>query len=233
MVTSIYGNGVNHEPRHLPLAQVQDLPVSVLQYVARTQEDLVLNNPGNEDIFTQDAYIVSAKPRSILCVPILSKAHVTGLLYLENRQSTHAFSQDRVDILKLLASQSAIAIENAKLCQQLDESRNRYVSLYQNAVEGIWEANLDGEVTNINPAAAKLLGNNSPEEFLLQPQIGVTHTFVDPAALATFSEMIRTTARVLDFETLIRRKDNTELWVSFSAQLIRSAQGNPTHVEAP
>ena len=131
------------------------------------------------------------------------------------------------------AYQSAIAIENAKLCQQLDESRNRYVSLYQNAVEGIWEANLDGEVTNINPAAAKLLGNNSPEEFLLQPQIGVTHTFVDPAALATFSEMIRTTARVLDFETLIRRKDNTELWVSFSAQLIRSAQGNPTHVEAP
>jgi predicted ATPase len=100
-------NGVNtdHRRQRIPIAECYDVPASVIQYVARTEEDLVLNDASNEDIFTQDAYIANVKPRSILCFPILSKSHLTGVLYLENLQTTSAFSEDRVAVLKLLASQ--------------------------------------------------------------------------------------------------------------------------------
>ena len=226
--------GVTGPEHHIESAEIDerdDLPISVIQYVARTQQDLVLQDPCNEDIFTQDAYIVAAKPKSILCIPILSKAHLTGVLYLENHQATNAFSQDRVSILKLLASQSAIAIENAKLYQQLNESRDRYISLYQNAVEGIFEATLDGTVTNINPAAARLLTNNTPQEYLRGPQVGVTHRYVDADGYQDFQNQIRKHGRALGFETAVVRQDKSLVWVSMSAQLIMDEQGQPSHVE--
>ncbi|MFT7243791.1 MAG: putative ATPase/tRNA A-37 threonylcarbamoyl transferase component Bud32, partial [Candidatus Azotimanducaceae bacterium] len=153
-------NGANtdHELKREEISLSKNLPTSVIQYVARTEEDLLLNDATNEDIFTQDDYVRTARPRSILCFPILSKSHLTGVLYLENLENTNAFSQDRVAVLKLIASQSAIAIENAKLYQQLNESRNKYLSLYENAVEGIFELNMQGELISTNPAAAQLMG---------------------------------------------------------------------------
>ena len=229
--TSMGGAGPEHRFESATIENRTDLPVSVIQYVARTQEDLVLSDPTNEDIFTQDAYIVATKPRSILCIPILSKAHLTGVLYLENHQATNAFSQDRVSILKLIASQSAIAIENAKLYRQLNESKDRYVSLYRNAVEGMYEANLEGTVTNINPAAARLLSNNTPEEYLRRAQIGVTHRYLDPAGFASFQEQIRRSGQALGFETEVQRSDDSVVWVSMSAKLITDEAGLPDHIE--
>ncbi|MBD3645844.1 MAG: GAF domain-containing protein, partial [Pseudomonadales bacterium] len=123
ITTRTVGTTTEHHLDSTPIEEVEEIPTSVIQYVARTREDLVLNDALNEDIFTQDDYIISEKPKSILCIPILSQSHLTGVLYLENLQSTHAFSQDRVAILNLLASQSAIAIENAKLYRQLNDSR--------------------------------------------------------------------------------------------------------------
>ncbi|MDZ7686207.1 MAG: GAF domain-containing protein [Gammaproteobacteria bacterium] len=114
ITTRYEGISSRHERKSIPIEDAKDLPVSIIQYVARTQEDLVLNDALNEDIFTQDEYLMTHQPKSILCIPILSKSHLTGVMYLENLQTTLAFTQERVAILKLLASQSAIAIENAK-----------------------------------------------------------------------------------------------------------------------
>lgn len=223
ITTWVEGNDTEYRFASVPLEDATELPISVAQYVARTREDLVLNNATSEDIFTQDAYILREKPKSILCIPVLSQSHLTGILYLENSHSTHAFTQDRVSLLKLLASQSAIAIENSRLYQQLNDSRNKYLSLYQNAVEGIFEVDSKGEVTNINPAAATLLGYESVED--LQASIGstISKTFADPNDFATFRERLSNSGRVTDFETRIITKSGQEKWVALSGQIIRDA----------
>ncbi len=215
------GSTSHHERSSIPIKDAKNLPISVVQYVVRTQEDLVLNDALNEDVFTQDEYIISRQPKSILCIPILSKSHLTGVLYLENLQTTLAFTQERVAILKLLASQSAIAIENAKLYQQLNESRNKYLSLYQNAVEGIFEMNSDGKVTNLNPAAAQLLGFDSPEQAIGRVEFNSEHTLVDPTDRDFLRETLAEQRRLVGYEMQIRRRDGETLWVALSAQAFK------------
>ncbi|TAG63462.1 MAG: GAF domain-containing protein [Oscillatoriales cyanobacterium] len=116
----------------LPVEISQDLPVSIVNYVARTQKDLVLNNAASDGLFTTDPYIVSSQPKSILCNPVIYQGQFTGILYLENNLAVGAFSPERLQVLKVLTSQVAIALENAKLyakaqqkSQQLEQSLHK------------------------------------------------------------------------------------------------------------
>ncbi|WP_293335061.1 ATP-binding sensor histidine kinase [Microcoleus sp. CAWBG58] len=105
----------------LPVEISRDVPVSIVNYVARTQKDLVLNNAGLDSLFIEDPYIVSSQPKSIICNPVIYQGKLTGILYLENNLAVGAFSPERLQVLNVLTSQVAIAIENAKLYAQAQE----------------------------------------------------------------------------------------------------------------
>jgi predicted ATPase/signal transduction histidine kinase len=91
------------------------LPISMINFVARTQESVVLGNATQEGKFTADDYIRSHQPKSVLCMPLINQGDLTGILYMENDLATDAFTVDRLKILNLLSSQAAIAINNARL----------------------------------------------------------------------------------------------------------------------
>lgn len=97
------------------------LPISVINYVERTSESVVLNDATTEEIFAGDPYIGDRKPKSILCTPILHQGKLTGILYLENNLTTGAFTPDRLEVLQLLSAQAAISIENARLYNALED----------------------------------------------------------------------------------------------------------------
>lgn len=103
------------------VATSEELPLSVINYVARTEEDVVLNDAKAEKIFCSDNYIKKHQPKSVLCLPIMGQGKLIGILYLENNLTESAFNKERVQLLKLLTSQAAIALENAQLYQQLEE----------------------------------------------------------------------------------------------------------------
>jgi predicted ATPase/signal transduction histidine kinase/FixJ family two-component response regulator/tRNA A-37 threonylcarbamoyl transferase component Bud32 len=98
------------------------LPISVINYVTRIEAAVVLEDANTEEIFAADAYIIAQKPKSVLCAPILHQGKLTGILYLENNLITGAFTQDRLEVLQLLAAQAAISIENARLYSDLEEA---------------------------------------------------------------------------------------------------------------
>ncbi len=101
------------------------LPVAIVNYVARTQENVVLNNAVEEGQFTLDPYIIASQPKSILCTPLLNQGKLSGIVYLENNLTTGAFTSERIEVLRILSSQAAISIENARLYEQLEDySRN-------------------------------------------------------------------------------------------------------------
>ncbi|WP_193196639.1 ATP-binding sensor histidine kinase [Nostoc sp. MG11] len=99
----------------------QQLPVSVINYVERTKEDVVLANANSDGRFAADTYIAKNKLKSILCTSIIHQGKLIGLVYLENNLTAGAFTPDRLQILKLLSSQAAISLENAQLYTSLEE----------------------------------------------------------------------------------------------------------------
>lgn len=231
IITSFNGENIEHDLTSQPLEKLTSLPLSVVRYVARTQEDLVLNDAREHEGFKQDEYILRKQPKSMLCIPIQSKAHLTGILYLENSQTTYAFTEKRITLLKLLASQSAIAIDNAKLYQQLNSSRNKYLSLYQNAVEGIFELNPEGWITDINPAAAELLGYETPDDILSRTNLNLKSVFLDAEEVRLLQRMLVQNQRILGYETKLRKLNEDQFWVDLSAQIFYDKQGNISHIE--
>ncbi|MBW4599638.1 MAG: AAA family ATPase [Calothrix sp. FI2-JRJ7] len=105
----------------IPVESSQQLPISIINYVQRTQKDVVINDATSEAVFNLDNYIITQKPKSILCTPIIHQSKLIGILYLENNVITKAFTPERLEILQLLSSQAAISIENARLYNDLEE----------------------------------------------------------------------------------------------------------------
>jgi GAF domain-containing protein len=97
------------------------LPLSVVQYVARTRESVVLSDASNAGLFTSDSYIMAHNSKSVLCAPIVYQAKLNGLIYLENHLATGAFTPGRLEVLGVLSAQAAISLQNARLYGQLEE----------------------------------------------------------------------------------------------------------------
>src|SRR5262249_39866773 len=95
------------------------VPLSVLNYVRRTWERVILDNACEPNSFSEDEYFLRDCPKSLLCLPIIRQAALVGLLYLENSLVARAFTADRLAVLELLASQAAISLENARLYSDL------------------------------------------------------------------------------------------------------------------
>ncbi len=97
------------------------VPSAIINYVARTQENVVLDDATQDGQFTRDRYIIATQPKSILCTPLLNQGKLSGIVYLENNLVTGAFTPDRVQVLNILSSQAAISIENSRLYATLEE----------------------------------------------------------------------------------------------------------------
>lgn len=101
-----------------------ELPQSVLDYVERTHEAIIIDDAMAPNTHSIDPYILRARPRSVLCLPLVKQAKLVGVLYLENNLASHIFTQDRVAVLQFVASQAAISIENAELFRDVQRTRD-------------------------------------------------------------------------------------------------------------
>jgi predicted ATPase/signal transduction histidine kinase len=104
-----------------PLARADALSQGIANYVIRTAEHVVLADPALRGNFSNDAYVRSRGPKSVLCAPIVHKGTLTGVLYLENNQVAGAFTPDRLEALNVLMAQVAVSIENATLYAQREQ----------------------------------------------------------------------------------------------------------------
>src|SRR5262249_28371822 len=97
------------------------LPEAVLHHVVRTKESLILDDAAAEPPFAADPYIRDRRARSVLCLPLVTRTKLMGVLYLENNLAPRVFVPARLALLKLLASQAAVALENTRLYRDLEQ----------------------------------------------------------------------------------------------------------------
>ncbi len=127
---------------HLRNAPVTDLelPESLLLYVVRTHDSVLLDDASVPNTYSNDPYIIQNHSRSILCLPLLKQAELIGVLYLENQLAPQVFTPRRIAVMKLLASQAAISLQNARLyaeLQQENSDRKQSEERYALAVEAL------------------------------------------------------------------------------------------------
>jgi len=115
---TISGNDVTVHLRDAT-APTAVLPESLVRYVMRTQESVILDDASSGNPFSSDGNIVQHRARSILCLPLINQAKLSGVLYLENNLAPNVFTPDRITVLKVLASQAAISLENTRLYHDL------------------------------------------------------------------------------------------------------------------
>jgi len=96
------------------------LPGSLLHYVIRTQESVILDDATTQNLFSDDDYVRQRRPRSVLCLPLVKQVNLVGILYLENNLAPRVFTVKRLAMLEMLASQAAISLDHARLYADLN-----------------------------------------------------------------------------------------------------------------
>ena len=105
-----------------------DAPMSVLRYVQRVREPLVVDDVTRDDRFARDSYFSGARACSMLALPVLGRGALRAVLVLENCLIRGAFTADRLDAVKLITAQLTVSLDNAQLYAELTASRARIVA---------------------------------------------------------------------------------------------------------
>ena len=134
------------------------LPASVLHYVLRTKDSVVLEDAVAQEPFSADPYVRERQAHSILCLPLLNQAKLIGVLYLENNLTPRVFSPARIPVLKLLASQAAISLENTRLYRDLAEREAKIRRLVDANIIGIFLWGREGRIIEANDAFLQIVG---------------------------------------------------------------------------
>jgi GAF domain-containing protein len=131
----------------MPFKEKKDrIPISVINYVLRTNGPILIDEATLHPLFANDTYIVKNQVQSILCIPLEHQGKMIGLLYLENNLTTRAFTPTHEEVLKLLAAQIATSIENSLLYSQQTELSNE-LKLSNEKLED-YSHNLENRVYN-------------------------------------------------------------------------------------
>lgn len=160
---------------------------------------------------------------SSISMPMTVGGKLVGVLNVNSTTPRRPFTSGKVKALSILANVAAPALESARLYGEVREAETRYRSIFENAVEGMFQATPTGQITAANPALARILGYESPEE--LTTTATGQQLYVELARREEFIQEIETRGLVKGFEIQMFRKDRSRIWVSVSARATRDANG--------
>ena len=200
------------------------LPESLVRYGTRTHETVILDDASSQQVFS-DPYLIQGRVRSILSLPLINQGKLTAILYLENNLTPNVFTPDRVALLKVLASQAAISLENSRLYHDLADRERKIRHLVEANIIGIIIADRERRIVEANDAFLRMLGY-SREDFV----VGCSLTDLTPpewreADKRVWAEML-STGIAQPFEKEYFRKDGSRVPVLVGAATMFKEGGN-------
>jgi len=220
---------VQGEDREHLLGERVPIAQGIAGWVARNREPLTLHGCVSDSRFApinpRDAI------RSAISMPMLAGSKLVGVLNLNSTSSRRPLTLGQVKALSILANIAASALENARLYEQVSEAERKYSSIFENAVEGVFRTTPDGKFVTANPALARILGYESPEELIASVSDIQHQLYVDPRRRAEFTRLIDEYDAVMGFELQLYRKDGSATWVSETSRAVRDESGRLLHYE--
>ncbi|MEO8427835.1 MAG: PAS domain S-box protein [Verrucomicrobiota bacterium] len=203
-------------------------------------------NQGAEQLFGYSAQEAIGQPTLIL-IP-LERLEVELEILARIRRSEHVGHYETVLRRKdgglVEVSMSVSPIRNAqgkiigtsKIARDITERRRadealraaeeKFRALFENAVDGIFQSTPEGRYVTVNPAFARILGYDSPEEVVQNCSDSARQIYVDPLDRDKFKRLLQTVGVVTGLEHEAWRKDRSRVWVSLSARLVRNGSGD-------
>jgi PAS domain S-box-containing protein len=151
------GSSVSVSLRETPVA-ANELPETMVRYVARTREIVMLDDTAVPSPQSTDPYIGAQGVRLALCLPLIKQGALVALLYLENRLTPGVFTPGRISVLKVLASQAAISLENSRLYREIREREAQIRRLIDANIVGIIFGDQGGQIFEANDAFLRMVG---------------------------------------------------------------------------
>ncbi|MGD2183920.1 trifunctional serine/threonine-protein kinase/ATP-binding protein/sensor histidine kinase [Lusitaniella coriacea] len=178
---------LNSVHQSIPLDDYPDLPSGLINTVRRTAEIVLLDAKTAQKKFTADRYLQRFSPQSLLCMPLLERGNLIGILYLENTLTANAFTRDRVELLDALCAQAAISLSNARLYQKaqqaLQDLQAAQLQLVQNEKMATLGNLVAGVAHEINNPVGFIGGNVSAAQEYLQDLLDIITLYQDNASL--------------------------------------------------
>lgn len=174
---------------------------------------------GKEILYGDSSYYIKAPHSQIL--DFLISTYETAIIKNEELEKAHKELRDLNDELEKRVHDRTqeLAVKNEELRKDIIERKEaelKYRTIFENAVEGIFRTDLNGCILSANPAFARLLGYDSPQEFM--ERIGdMRSIYVDPNKRNELIDLIRKNGTVIDFEVKYRCKNKKEIFCSVSA----------------
>lgn len=201
-----------------------DAVCTALRFVARTGESLLLSDASSDSVFGVEARRGPFSTRSLMCLPIPGFSGPVGLVYLENNQMPGAFTEARLGVVRTLAAQAAVALENAALFDSLRVAERKYRGIVDSAPLGIFQASREGALMDANPALAVMLGFVSAKHLLTAGRV-VSEFCLDDRDLRGLLRRRDGEGHPRGLEMPLRRHDGSILWAKLHIQTERDASG--------
>jgi PAS domain S-box-containing protein len=219
----LYVAAVRGENREHLLGERVPLDESVSGWVAREREPLILDGEVN------DARFRSMCPHpeilSAISIPMQVAGKVVGTININALSRPRPFTLGQVKALTILAGTAAAALESASLYTQVQKAEENYRSIFENAVEGIFQATPSGRFVTANPSMARILGYASPAELVETITDISRQLYVHPEDRVRSENLQEEGGLLQGFEFEAYRKDGEKIWLSVNRRSVRDENG--------
>jgi PAS domain S-box-containing protein/putative nucleotidyltransferase with HDIG domain len=208
---------------HAPIEQ------GIAGWVARNREPVVHRGEA------RDPRMAPIKPRAdihtAVSMPMLSGGALVGVLNVNITKSHRHFTLGQMKALSILVSIISPILENTWLSIRIREGEEKYRLIFENALDGIIQRSPEGRIISANPALARILGYDSPEDLMAMVTDFIHQVYVDPDRAAEFDRTMDAEGEVLGFEYRAYRKDGSRIWLSVNAHAVRDDKDVLSHYE--
>lgn len=171
------------------------------------------------------SYLERQGVKSMLILPLIAQHQFFGFLCFENHRSDRLWSEAEVQMLQSATLSIALMQEHYYTLRELAQAERQYRSIFENAVEGIFQSTPQGNYQTVNPMLARIYGYESPEALVSEVQDVGAQLYVDPADRQRFVDLMQRDGLVRGFEAQVRRKDGQVIWVTEYARAVYGPGG--------
>src|SRR6266550_6342420 len=227
--TELYVAAVRGQKRERLLGERIPLQESISSWVARERKPLILNGEVSDDRFV--ALWPRPDIRSAVSVPMQVANKLVGIINLNMTNRLRPFTLGQMKALTILAGTAAAALESASLYTKVQKAEEKYRSIFENAVEGIFQSTPEGRFLTVNPAMARILGYDSPEEIVEEITDVARQIYVNPSDRLAAARLQKEVGILVGFEFQAYRKDGQRIWLSLNRRSAYDEKGRELYSE--
>jgi PAS domain S-box-containing protein len=225
----LYVAAVRGASRERLLGQRVPLDHTISGWVAREREPLMLEGPINDERFRP--MWPHPEIASAISIPLLVANKVVGTVNINALNRLRPFTVSQMKVLTILAATAAAALESASLYTQVRQAEEKYRLIFQNAVEGIFQATPDQRLLTVNPSMARILGYDSPQELIADFNATGRRLWPHQETSDAIATALEVMGVVEGLPIEAHRKNGESIWLSLNLRLVKDENGVTIHHE--